>query len=158
MQKKHIHNICTITLLVLLTTLISACNSSEPIPITNTPISQIEKTFNHDFSIDTLKNVITKASEKNHWNITETTDKSLKMKKSYNIKEPQAASLQKKIRDRSGAKKEVYVNVELKKGFFIITSPQTNTQRFASDFQIEEFNKDLDKLKQTIYLELIPYL
>lgn len=154
MLKKSIHNKLSFTLLILSTLIISGCSHSPSV----TPVSTIQKEFSNDFDVDILKDAITKAAEKNDWDIIDPLSQSINLKKTYIVKKRGIPTRRADRRYKSGVKQEVYVNVDISEKSFTIKPSKTYDQSFKSDCQIKQFNKELANLEDAIYLELVPHL
>ncbi len=150
MFKKSIRNKLQITLLIIPTLFILGCSHSSSV----TPVSTIQKNFTNDFDVNMLKEAITKAAEKNDWDIINPTSESINLKKVYITKKPTISALRVKRRYSAIAKNEVYVNVDIKNRHFTINPSDESKQSFKYSRQIEQFNKELANLEDTIYREL----
>lgn len=154
MLKKSIYNKLSLPLLILSTLVISGCSHSP----STAPVSTIQKNFKNDFDVDILKDVITKAADKNDWEIIGSASDSIDLQKTYTIKKRGIPVRRADRRYKTGVKYEVYVNVDINKKSFTIKPSKMYEQSFNSDSQIEKFNKELAKLEDAIYLELVPHL
>lgn len=154
MLKKSIRTHFSIILLMISTLVLSGCTHSPSV----TPVSTIQKNFTNDFDVDRLKDAITKAAEKNDWDILDPSAQSINLKKTYTIKKRDISSLRIKRWHRPAVKNEIYVNVDVNKKFFMIKPSQKHVQSFKSDCQRKYFNEELANLENAIYLELVSYL
>lgn len=154
MLKKSICNKLSLPLLILSTLLISGCSHSPSV----TPVSTIQKNFKNDFDLDILREAITKAADKNNWDIVDPASDSINLKKTYTVKKPGIPLRRADRRYKTEVKKEVYVNVDINKESFTIKQSKKYEQSFKNDCQIKQFNKELANLEDAIYLELVPHL
>ncbi len=143
-----------VTLLILSTLVISGCSHSP----SATPVSSIQKRFTNNFDVEVLKNAITRAAEKNDWDIIDPASQSINLKKIYFTKKREFSALRAKRRYKRVVKNEIFVNVDINEKFFRIKLSQEYGQSFDNNRQKEAFNKELAKLEDTIYLELVPHL
>ncbi len=154
MLKKSIRTHFSIISLMISTLVLSGCTHSPSV----TPVSTIQKNFTNDFDVDILKDAITKAAEKNNWDILDPSAQSINLKKTYTAKKRNITSLRTKRWSGLVVKNEIYVNVDVNKNFFRIKPSQKHEQSFKSDCQRKHFNEELANLENAIYLELVPYL
>ncbi len=147
-------NKLSLPLLILSTLVISGCSHSPSV----TPVSTIQKNFKNDFDVEILKNAITKAADKNDWDIVDPESDSIYLKKTYTVKKRGIPLRRADRRYKTGVKKEVYVNVDINKKSFTIKPSQTDEHSFKGDCDRRQFNKELANLEDAIYLELAPHL
>lgn len=154
MLKKSILNKLSLPLLILSTLVISGCSHSPSV----TPVSTIQKNFQNDFDVEILKDAITKAAEKNEWDIIDPASDSINLKKTYITKKRGIPLRRADRRYKPGIKNEIYVNIDINKKSFVINPSKEHEQSFKSDCQIRQFNEELANLEDAIYLELVPHL
>ncbi len=154
MLKKAVSNKFFITSLLLSTFLISGCTHSPA----STPVASIQKTFSNELDIELLQEAITKAAEKNNWDIIEPTLQSINLKKSYVVKKREVSALRTKRRYKPAIKKDLYVNVDLNKKYFMIKPAQKYEELIKSESQRKQFNQELANLEEAIYTELAAQL
>lgn len=154
MLKKSIRNTLSVTSLMLFTLVISGCSHSPSV----TPVSTIQKNFTNDLDVEILKDAITKAAEKNDWDIINPTSQSIDLKKTYIAKKRGIPTHRANRRYKPGVKNEIHVNVDINKKSFMIKPSQTYKESFKSDSERKRFNQELANLEDAIYLELVPHL
>jgi len=154
MLKKSIRNTLSVTSLMLFTLVISGCSHSPSV----TPVSAIEKNFTNDLDVEILKDAVTKAAEKNDWDIIDSLAQSVNLKKTYIVKKRGIPTRRADRRYKHGIKKEVYVNVDINEKSVTIKPLKNYEQSFKNYSQRKQFNQELAKLEDAIYLELVPHL
>jgi hypothetical protein len=154
MLKKSIRNTLSVTSLMLFALVISGCSHSPSV----TPVSTIQKNFTNDLDVEILKDAVTKAAEKNDWDIMDSLAQSVNLKKTYIVKKRGIPTRRADRRYKHGIKKEVYVNVDINEKSVTIKPLKNYEQSFKNDSQRKQFNQELAKLEDAIYLELVPHL
>lgn len=149
MKKTYIRSILVTGLIITPLITMTGCYKSTPA----VPVSKIEKNLKNDLDPNILKEAIINAAKEHNWKVVNKEDKSINLKKIY---QKVRISPSKRGRWKNvEVDNHIYVDVNFDKHFFKVNLAKDSDKFLSSDKHIELFNKDLEKLENSIYIELV---